>query len=91
MKTIAFENKNTLVGINSTLDSAEEKIGVREDQWKKKPEDQWGMGTQNIRGNGWNCSKLEENFKPTDPRSLMNPRDKKHEENYAKACHNQNA
>lgn len=36
MKTIAFENKNTLVGINSTLDTAEEKIGVLEDKWKKK-------------------------------------------------------
>lgn len=49
------------------------------------------METQNIRSNGWNCSKLEENYKPTDPRSLMNPRHEKHEENYAKAYHNQNA
>lgn len=36
MKTIVFENKNTLVGINSTLDTAEEKITVLEDKWKKK-------------------------------------------------------
>lgn len=36
MKPIVLENKNTLVGINSTLDTAEEKIGVLEDKWKKK-------------------------------------------------------
>ena len=41
--------------------------------------------------NGCNYSKLEEDYKLTDHGNLMNPKHKKHEENIAKAHHNQRA
>lgn len=47
------------------------------------------VGTQNIWNTGWICSKWEENCHVTNSRSLMNPKHKKHEENYAKSYHNQ--
>lgn len=92
MKTIVFNNKNTLVGINSTLDTAEEKISVREDEkWKKKRiSEGWKYKTYEVMA-GIVLNWRKTISLHTDPRSLMNPRHEKHEENYAKAYHNQNA
>lgn len=40
--------------------------------------------------NGWILTKFYENCKPIDPRCSVDPKHKKHEENYTKTLHNQN-
>ena len=47
--------------------------------------------TTNDNNSGCNYSKLEGDYKLTDYGNLMNPKHKKHEENIAKAHHNQSA
>lgn len=41
------------------------------------------------RNNGWNISKLDENYKPIDLSYSIKPKHKKHEENDTKANYNQ--
>lgn len=41
------------------------------------------------RNNGPKCSKFYENYQSTDPRNLMNLKDKKYDENYINIHHNQ--
>lgn len=42
-----------------------------------------------IWNNGWKLPKLKERYKPTDPRSSMSPKYKKHEENHIEVHNNQ--
>lgn len=59
-------------------------IGVHEEERGKERRNVW-------RNNDWKHSKLDENYKPTDPNTMVNPKHKKHEENNTKVHHNQTA
>lgn len=58
--------------------------------WSSQKRAKTAGSRKNIwRDNGQSFAKLEDNYKPTVPRSFLRPKHKRHEENYIKAYHNQ--